>query len=670
MNADLTRTIPASLSILCYLQGLLLLLSCNTLAKDPRQGYINAHQDSLLQIIIPQLRYRHPDSAFALASTLSKQSTQPLRKNAIGESYYWMADIQMTQNKFGEDVQYALMYAKLSRTFLQPAGTSYQNTCLNLLIAKIFYYRFLLDTNNRSNLDSAANYLNQADLYTEKLIDSTERIYLDADIYQTKLMVEGKLYMKQIEVTQLNRSLDAFEKLKDKEGMALCLRNMAILYREQQNYPKALEYIQKAIVLYRDLDYAIPLHTALRVKGEIYTDLFATQNYQLGYLDSSLYAYHGALSLPYAEKAQTLYMKGKVYQFAASAAFYSYLPQKDMPAYLDSCKSAYQKGLKYSVSENNFNTLTHIAEGYKGICQDISTPDSNYCKKFIATMRIAFANINHQKSKFTFQAEKEYSEVQLKLIAQDDRRKRQVGFAYFIVGLIGISSLSLYTFQRMRIRHMLDRLESRMEILQTKMNPHFISNTLNAIDSLINLKENQKASQYLVKFARLSRKILEFSNHKTISLDEEVSLLNNYLELEKLRLGEKLKYNIVVQEGVDRRRVNIPPMLIQPFVENAIWHGLMPKKGPGTITVEFDLAEENYLKCVIEDDGVGRKSSQDKMGEQTSGPKLSFSTVITQERIDVLRRIKGADLQILDLYDNNQATGTQVIFFLPLTLND
>ena len=134
------------------------------------------------------------------------------------------------------------------------------------------------------------------------------------------------------------------------------------------------------------------------------------------------------------------------------------------------------------------------------------------------------------------------------------------------------------------------RLQARMETLRAQINPHFMSNSLNAIESLVNQDQKQAASKYLIHFSRLTRRLLNSSRNPQTSLKEELKTLEHFLALEQLRFRDKLQYDIMVASGLNPENIEVPAMILQPYVENAIWHGLMHKEGTGNILIELKKA--------------------------------------------------------------------------------
>ncbi len=199
------------------------------------------------------------------------------------------------------------------------------------------------------------------------------------------------------------------------------------------------------------------------------------------------------------------------------------------------------------------------------------------------------------------------------------------------------------------------------------MNPHFLFNCLNSIDHYIIKNETRKASEYLNSFSRLIRLILQNSRSNYVNLKDELETLSLYMEMESLRFNHRFDYEIRVDPGLDLREIEIPPMLIQPFVENAIWHGLMHKAGKGKVALDISK-EGSSLMCAIQDDGIGRqKVAELKRGVSSS--KKSMGMNITQDRIDTINKIYETNtaVHIVDLKDEKgEAAGTRVELLIPV----
>jgi ligand-binding sensor domain-containing protein len=206
------------------------------------------------------------------------------------------------------------------------------------------------------------------------------------------------------------------------------------------------------------------------------------------------------------------------------------------------------------------------------------------------------------------------------------------------------------------------------QALQLQMNPHFIFNSLNAIQGFIGTDDEEMAMNYLARFARLIRLIFEHSKGNTITLEEELEFINLYLDLEKLRFKDKINYKITVNPEVELAKdiMNIPPLLIQPIVENSFKHGLFHKKGPGNLSIDYSM-KDDMLQVIIQDDGIGRVHAM-QISQKNSEKQISSGIKTTLERIDLLNFGKNSNLNTLvieDLYDTTgNAAGTKTTLTL------
>jgi len=205
--------------------------------------------------------------------------------------------------------------------------------------------------------------------------------------------------------------------------------------------------------------------------------------------------------------------------------------------------------------------------------------------------------------------------------------------------------------------------ELEMKALRSQMNPHFIFNSLNSIQKYIWENKQDDASEYLTKFARLIRLVLENSQHKLIPLSAEMEALKLYLELEHRRMNQRFDYHLQISDAINPTNVKIPPLLLQPYIENAIWHGLSQKEGRGNLNISISQ-KNNLLHCVIKDDGIGRKAAMEKA---KSKEHRSLAMNISSERVNWLKKENTkASVEIQDDYKDETPAGTTVILHLPL----
>jgi len=278
--------------------------------------------------------------------------------------------------------------------------------------------------------------------------------------------------------------------------------------------------------------------------------------------------------------------------------------------------------------------------------------------------RIASFEIEQQQ----LAREKEIEHLQIQKTSQRN---------YYLIGgvillLIVIAVLSRLRYKRKRDKEQLTTefkkqlAEAETKALRAQMNPHFIFNSLNSINSFVMDQKHEIASDYLIKFSKLIRLILDNSRSETISIEKELETLRLYVLLEAARFDHKFKCVYHVAEDVDTNSIKIPPMLLQPFVENAIWHGLMQKEGEGTITVEIKKVDEEFLNISITDDGIGREKAAELKSK--SATHKSHGLKVTSQRIEMMNKLNstGAQVHIFDLKDElGNAMGTKVELIIP-----
>lgn len=211
-------------------------------------------------------------------------------------------------------------------------------------------------------------------------------------------------------------------------------------------------------------------------------------------------------------------------------------------------------------------------------------------------------------------------------------------------------------------------MESRLQSLRLQMNPHFLFNALNSIQQMILANEDIVATKYLSRFSKLLRAILVHSDKESISLKEELEILNLYIELESIRFKDSFSYAVVVDENIETDEVRIPTLLVQPFVENAIWHGLMHKEGNRRLKVEF-IEAGDFIRCIIEDNGIGRqKAAEMKLANGSGKQHTSKGITVSKERLKAMRTVDGKEgrIEIIDLLNiEGSPAGTRIEIDFP-----
>lgn len=273
------------------------------------------------------------------------------------------------------------------------------------------------------------------------------------------------------------------------------------------------------------------------------------------------------------------------------------------------------------------------------------------------------------------EADAEKTDQKIRMLSQENElnQLRLSTTRYLLAGVgLGVFIFSMFLlliFQRKRFKAEQKSLLLEQKLLRSQMNPHFIFNSLASIQNFVINENSDQASIYLSRFSQLIRNILDNSIEEYVSLEKEISTIENYLELQKVRYAGQFEYVIAVDKEIDKENMQIPPMLAQPFIENAIEHGLRHRKTKGHIDIRFHL-DGGLIRFEVEDDGVGRIKSHEIEAKHKPGHR-SMATSLTRDRLNTLnKKLKyKIQLEIIDLTDSmGNACGTKVSFGIPVLL--
>ncbi len=436
-----------------------------------------------------------------------------------------------------------------------------------------------------------------------------------------------------------HRALLLNQSLNSKKGVANNFNSIGIIYNGAGNYPKAIEYLEKSLKLYEEL---------------------ADKN---------------ALAV-------TLYEIGKIYRMAPEG----FLAERGIPASMRYAKAiAFQQrsiqlsGEIGSVHRESFAweelSVAYEAQGefskslsaYK---KAVELRDSVASEKNRSQIEVKAAQYEFEKREALLRAEhNKKEELAFEKLKQQRIQNNSIMGGVAILLVAGVSSFLFYKKRteadqrRQEAEFRMQVTETEMKALRSQMNPHFIFNSLNSISDYISKHDIKMADYYLTKFAKLMRLILEHSEKKEVPLSDDLKALELYMQLEAMRLNNKFVYEVHVDESIDKETTLIPPLLLQPFVENSIWHGIAHKDGSGKIKIKIER-QNGSINCIVEDNGIGRnRQSFVQEGEK----KQSYGIKITKARIDILNQIKQADATV-ELSDLPE--GMRVEVKLPLITTD
>ncbi|GAO42355.1 histidine kinase [Flavihumibacter petaseus] len=347
----------------------------------------------------------------------------------------------------------------------------------------------------------------------------------------------------------------------------------------------------------------------------------------------------------------------------------------------------------YQLYWQNYDGLGKTDSAYKYNLKYSALKDSILSDEYRRNMALAeMKSLDEQQKAKISLLQKDHQLDQQKLSLQQQKLKSESLLRYILMAMAGAFMLiGFFIFryinlkrknEQQQLKHELElqQLESRkaklefqqqateleMQALRAQMNPHFIFNCLSSINRYILINKTAEASDYLTKFSRLIRMALQNAEKPFIALETDLEALRLYLDLERLRFKNAFNYSITFVNAIDANTVYIPPMLIQPFAENAIWHGLMHKKDIGSLDIQL-CAENKTLTCMITDNGIGREMASGFKSRSAEKNK-SMGVGITTGRLALLNKAahKPAVFDIEDLVDNmGNACGTKVILSLP-----
>ena len=316
----------------------------------------------------------------------------------------------------------------------------------------------------------------------------------------------------------------------------------------------------------------------------------------------------------------------------------------------------YQLSLWYEKHNNNKEALKLYKEA-AALEEEISGKNNS---QYVNTLRIRYETEKKNNQILELSNANKLAEANL------EQNKKTTYFLLSGLVLLGLAIFFFYRQRQLKKDKKILRLEQDM--LRNQMNPHFIFNSLNSIKLYIINNEKENAVYYLNKFSKLIRKILIASTEKEISLKDELETMDLYMNIENIRFSNQIHYNITVDENIDTETIKIPSLVLQPFLENALWHGLSAKKDDKFISLIVSKSQNQFITISIIDNGIGRDASQ-KIKKNKLLKQKSLGIEITKQRLANFSKnyTEQYDLMINDLHDDkNQPSGTCVILKLPI----
>ncbi len=461
-----------------------------------------------------------------------------------------------------------------------------------------------------------------------------------------------------------SKSLEISKTIDDEKGVARAMHNLGVFYKERGEYEKALEFYNRALIIKSKIGNERSTAMTIGNIGIVHLDL---KDY-----DSALYYHFEALEI--YKKLNDLYGFANYSNSIAEIYLDMGKPHSAYPYILDGLKFSKEINAKKLLSDSYWFLAKYYSETNEHQKAYETQKTLIYLKDSLLNQEMA-EKIAEMQTRY----EVDKKEQEIHLLTKDNeiqtlKIKKQSVQLYFLIAfilLIAIVTILMFNRYHLKQKHYhveLEKknLETEQRLLRSQMNPHFIFNSMNSIQSYISGNDNFTAMTYLSKFAQLMRGILENSREAMISLEEEINTLILYIELEQLRFKNKFDYKLEFDPEIYPETTYIPPMLVQPFVENAIKHGLRNKDGNGLLKIGFKK-RDRLIECTIEDNGIGRELAK-TMNEMRNKDHQSLGMQVTHERIDAFKKDKNANsnLKIIDLKNKEgKASGTLVNVLFP-----
>ena len=662
------RVVLISLLLLFSYSGNTQVISLDSLTSKAKK-YVDISIDSVLKYAIPAIKLAEPAGNYEAVSD---------NYISIQRAYY-----------LSNEMDLAMVYARKALSFLgrfdndeikskifHSLGIIYYKTG-NLDSALFFYRKEYNKEKQLGRLQNEASALGNIGMvyYRQSKYQKAIDAYFQClEIFQ-KANEDERVMLTYNNIGNVYRYLEDYSKalfyykrameiasgIESKRFSGFMNNNLAIIYRKQLKYDSAIIYYRKAREIYEEVNYKKGIASAL-------TGLAITYN-KLDSLKKSYETYLEAIEIQkevndriglasnYGNLAILLLDKGK---------------PREAIKYLNKSDSLAKTVGYREVQKNNFETFR---DAYSMLGDYKKALD--YELKYVA-LKDSIYNIEKLKEIEDIQEKYQAEQKQHKIdILNEQARVKDVKLSrknIVIVSLILITLLALVIGwlinhnNKTKATRNLIILENKL--LRSQMNPHFMFNSLNAIQTYILRKNPLEGASYLAKFAELMRSILYNSREEFVTVEKEITMISNYLELQQIRFNNLFSYSIDVDPDIKVKKTLIPPMLAQPFIENAVEHGFKDIDYPGILNVSFKLENEGIL-ITIKDNGVGVERSKEHARGKENLHK-SLATVISKERLDLFNNRMKKDLFSLSIKqledDEGRITGTEVRIKIPFRL--
>jgi len=627
---------------------------------------------------------RKADSLSTLLKTDKEDSNKVKHLNMLAQLYQQRGEFEMS-----------LQYANQALTLAQRNDYFIGMAKANSILASISYFKsdyskalsyyinaLKIDSVHGYSMASASILSNIARLYNIQGIFSKA---LEYDLKALKIAEQSKdkkgeasyignmgdIYLSQGDyknaLDDYSQSLELSKELNDNGEEAISLARIGVVALQQKHYQKAIEYFLKTQTIVDRLHNEQLMTTILGNLGIAYA---CEENYK----DAEKYCSEAAER---AEKVGDkigfvvntrnlggLLLKQKKYEAAIGYLTKSVAVADSIKDYevirdgnedlsevymnMGQWQKAYQYHLKYSAAKDTL------------ISRDKSKEIGRLEAKFDYDKQLSAKQAEEDKAKELTNAKSKRQEIINLLVTS-------IALIIALIAVIIYRSLRYAKKEKILVEK--EKILMELKALRAQMNPHFIFNAINSIQNFILENDQDGAQKHLSRFSKLIRMVLENSSYENIPMSDEIKMLELYLEFETIRFSSRFQFKIIVDETIDKDNIFISPLLIQPYVENAIWHGLMHLTGrQGEVIIHFEL-QNNQLKCSIDDNGIGREQSL-KLKKDSLHKSMGLS--ITAERLEIINALFKSKMSVKftdKINADGAASGTRVELIMPVITN-
>lgn len=467
-------------------------------------------------------------------------------------------------------------------------------------------------------------------------------------------------------IKYFSEALTIYKELNDVDGFVSTLNNLASMYVLQKKFDDALKLFLKNEIVRKEMKDTSAILSAWNNIGQTYYELKAYKS-ALKYHEQQL-----ALAKTYKDEANIM---TAIRGIAQAKKALKKIDKELITSTRKSLELAQNRGEKDQVQETA-KTLSGLYEAQKKYKDALKYHKLAMRYKDSVKNKVSQGLIAKQLARYRFRQQKKHIIKQEKTIQkkqEDLESQRSITYLLLVALLVVLLvAYGLFSFNKLRQKHFKSQLETKIaegetRLLRAQMNPHFIFNSLNAIQSFIMMNNERMANSYLSRFSKLMRLFLESSRSQYTTIADEMELLDHYIKLEQLRFEDKFDYTISIDEEIDTYNTEIPTMIIQPFIENAINHGFIHKPEKGFLEIAF-RKEGEEISCVVEDNGIGRQKAGE-FKKQLPQQHVSRAMQIIEERLDLINTIENTNIgtTISDKFDSHDdSTGTRVEIRVPL----